>query len=78
MSRRHENKRAARNASTLRWWLNHYAGCVMCSMLDTPAGRLGCARDEIDDYRANTPRIFRRTVRVPRRFWPILGRLVKP
>lgn len=78
MSRRHENKRAARNAQTLRWWLTHYAGCVMCSGLETQEGRLEYAKATIDDYSSKAPMALRRTVRVPRRFWPVLGRCVRP
>lgn len=76
MTGRRRNKLIARQARLLRWWLTHHAGCVMCTGLETLEGRLEFARDEVECYREKTPENLRRPVRVPRRFWPALGRVV--
>ena len=77
MSRRRRNKRLARQAAQLRWWLVHHAGCVVCSYgvdATDEFSRWGHAIVAIAEYRAQVDYNLRRPVRIPRRFWARLGR----
>jgi hypothetical protein len=77
MKSRLRNRHARRLASDLRWWLKHYSGCHACSY--DPVGvftRVGFASSAIAEYLyADAARY---PVRIPRRFWRELGRVVVP
>jgi hypothetical protein len=77
MRRRLRNKLRTRLARNLRWWLHHYAGCVMCSFtFDGEFSRAYHASAAAEEYLLRARNINPRPVRVPRRFWHVLGRFV--
>jgi hypothetical protein len=72
---RREKRKFRRAEQSLRWWLCHYADCHMCRFdEDLRFSRESVALLAADDYRSK----IRRPVRVPRRFWHVLGREVRP
>jgi hypothetical protein len=76
MTKRLRNRAARRLADDCRYWLLHYAGCHACLFDDVRFTRKQMARECVDDYRADP--LARYPVRIPRRFWRELGRVVEP
>jgi hypothetical protein len=77
MKSRLRNRHARRLASSLRYWLRHYSGCHEC-YYETGGefSRLDFAGMAIVEYREDPA--ARYPVRIPRRFWRELGRVVVP
>jgi hypothetical protein len=77
MKSRLRNRHARRLASSLRWWLNHYSSCHECRYdAGGELSRVGQAASAIVEYREDPAALY--PVRIPRRFWRELGRVVEP
>jgi hypothetical protein len=78
VTRKVDRQRSRRLAEELRWYLVHVSSCCACHYEEPGQefSRAFMAKSEIDVYLANP--LARHPVRIPRRFWRELGRVVEP
>jgi hypothetical protein len=72
MSRRHDNKFAARVAQDLRWELVHAAGCAFRTGRNRCATAMTLDPESVTEFPPDSPR----RVSVPRSLRPALGRYI--